>query len=112
MRAHIALVHRALGYSYCLRTHDLGLTYRRSNSFSSLDRALLSLSHVGFALCVLVPCVCVPAPPGVLNWYVSGGRELATWSCPLGLLHVRLWLCASIGSAQDVCVLDVWMRFV
>ena len=32
--AHVALVRRALGY--CLRTHDLGITYRRSDSFNAV----------------------------------------------------------------------------
>ena len=32
--ARVALVRRALGY--CLRTHDLGITYRRSDSFNAV----------------------------------------------------------------------------
>ena len=55
--AHIALVRRALGY--CLRTHDLCLTYRRSDSFhavgvfipssTSLDARLHSVVDSDFA---------------------------------------------------------------
>jgi hypothetical protein len=55
--AHVALVRRALGY--CLRTHDLCLTYRRSDSFhavgvfipssTSLDARLHSVVDSDFA---------------------------------------------------------------
>jgi hypothetical protein len=56
--AHVALVRRALGY--CLRTHDLGITYRRSDSFhavgvfipsaDSLDARLHAVVDSDFAL--------------------------------------------------------------
>ena len=93
MRAHIALVHRALGY--CLRTHDLGLTYRRSNSFSSLDRALLSLSHVARgirALCTRPVCVC-PGSPRCFELVRLRGpraRDLVLPSRPLAFAPLAL----------------------